>query len=272
MKSVKSFLYRLLEPSEPEDPWWEKAFDVFLLALILLSVGAVALSTVDGAAEEYGAYLRGLQLFATGFFTVEYALKVYSCTVDERYSRPVLGRLRFAVSPMAIVDVLAFAPFYVLAFLAPGSGVTGITLLFRMLRLLKLFHYSHSLAVFARVLREKANQLVAAFLATGVLLMFSSSLVYFAERGAQPDDFSSIPATMWWGIVTLTTVGYGDASPVTPMGQLFGAITAVVGIGIVALPSGVLASGFIEQFSAERQAEREAGSGDFCPNCGHPLR
>jgi voltage-gated potassium channel len=230
--------------------------------------------------EGFGSFLEDFQLFATGVFTVEYLLRVYSCTADESYSHPVWGRVRFVLSPMAIIDLLAVAPFYVVLLFAPGANTAGATLLLRMLRLLKLFRYSRSLRVFARVLREKANQLIAAFFASGVLLIFSSSLVYFAERGAQPEAFPSIPATMWWGIITLTTVGYGDVSPMTPLGQLFGAIIAVIGIGIVALPSGILASGFIQEFAEEEeQAEEERDAGSLgeagekrCPHCGHPLQ
>ncbi len=269
---IKERLYRFLEPSPPDETRWEKSFDGFILALILLSVGAVVLRTMKSLPEDYDSFLRYFQLFATGVFTVEYVLRVYSCTADENYSHPVWGRIRFILSPMTIIDFLAVAPLYVMALLAPATNIAGATLGLRMLRLLKLFRYSHSLTVFARVLKEKANQLLAAFIATGVLLIFSSSLVYFAERGAQPEAFPSIPATMWWGIVTLTTVGYGDISPVTPLGQLFGAITAVIGIGIVALPSGILASGFIEEFEEEQtEEEHEMTSEKQCPHCGHPL-
>lgn len=246
MEDTKRLIHRFLEPSSPFRHWWERLFDWFILAMILASVGSVILLTVEIVSERFGPFLQGFQLFATGIFTIEYLLRLYSCTVDERYSHPIWGRLRFVLTPMALIDLLAVAPFYAVALFAPGSSIAGAMLLFRMLRLLKLFRYSHALTVFAWVLRKKANQLLAAFLATGVLLVFSSSLVYFAERGAQPEAFASIPAIMWWGIVTLTTVGYGDVSPVTPLGQLFGALTAVLGIGIVALPSGVLARGCYE--------------------------
>lgn len=263
---MKKQLYSLLEPVPPYGSWWDRSVDFFILGMILLSVGSVILSTMEGVAAEYGSYLRGGQIFATGVFTVEYILRLYVCTESEKYSHPVWGRLRFAASPSALVDLLAVAPFYLVAIFAPGANLAGAMLLLRMLRLLKLFRYSRSLIVFAQVLRDKADQLVAASLATGALLVFSSSLVYFAERGAQPDAFPSIPATMWWGIVTLTTVGYGDISPITPLGQFFGAITAIIGIGIVALPSGILASGFIGAFEEDQE------EGEMCPNCGQEMR
>lgn len=266
-------IYRFMEPSSAGEDWPERAFDVFILSMILASVGAVVLRTVEDLPAGFATFLGDFQLFATAVFTVEYVLRVYTATVSERYSHPLWGRLRFMLSPMAVIDLLAVGPFIAVAVFAPGANIAGATLMLRMLRLLKLFRYSHSLTVFGRVLTNKANQLVAAFLATGVLLVFSSSLVYFAERGAQPDAFSSIPVTMWWGIITLTTVGYGDVSPVTPVGQLFGGITALVGIGIVALPSGILAGGFIEEFQAEEQEDAMAEERDEqrCPHCGELL-
>ena len=272
-KELRERLYRFLEPSPPDENWWEKSFDGFILAMIVFSAGAVILRTMQTLPESFSSLLVGFQVFATGVFTVEYLLRVYSCTADESYSHPVWGRIKFILTPMAIVDLVAIVPYVLVSLVASEANEAAAALMLRMLRLLKLFRYSHSLTVFARVLRQKADQLIAAFFVTGVLLVFSSSLVYFAERGAQPEAFPSIPATMWWGIVTLTTVGYGDISPVTPLGQLFGAITAVVGIGIVALPSGILASGFIEEFAQEEQAQetREVASEEQCPHCGHPL-
>jgi voltage-gated potassium channel len=280
---MKQRLYRLLEPIPSREGGWQRAFDTLIPGLIVLSVLAVVLRTDDTIGARYGDELGSFQWFVTVVFTVEYLLRLYACTADPRYQHPLLGRLRFALSPMAIVDLLAVLPFYLAALLSPTSDVAGAMLMLRMLRLLKLFRYSRSLTVFAEVLRDKAQQLVAAFLMTGLLLVFSSSLVYFAERHAQPNAFDSILDTMWWGIITLTTVGYGDMSPITPLGQLFGAMTAVVGIGLVALPSGILASGFIEAFAESepgRAALQEADGTathehqeqdtDVCPRCGQP--
>lgn len=190
---MKKRLYHLLEPEPPFEHWWSRAVDYFILVMILLSVLAVILSTMESLSSDYRAYLRGIQFFTTGVFTVEYLLRIYVCTENEKYSHPVWGRLKFATSPMAIIDFLAVVPFYLVAIFAPGSSLAGAMLLFRMLRLLKLFRYSRSLIVFAQVLRDKSNQLVAAFLATGVLLVFSASLVYFAERGSNPRPLPAYP-------------------------------------------------------------------------------
>jgi len=279
---MKQKLYHLLEPSLHRQDRSERLFDAVIVGLILLSVGAVILLTDPTIAETVGGPLQAFQWFATVVFTIEYLLRVYVCTADPKYAHPVLGRVRFMLSPMAMVDLLAILPFYLVALLAPSSDLAGAMLMLRMLRLLKLFRYSTSLMVFAQVLREKANQLLAGFLMTGVLLVIASSLVYFAERKVQPGAFESIPQTMWWGIVTLTTVGYGDVSPVTPLGQLAGAITAVFGIGLVALPSGILASGFIETFesadeggddaSQTQQGSTGSSEDEACPRCGQSVR
>lgn len=285
-------IYRLLEPSPHRGNRWEQAVDMAILVLILLSVALVIVGTMTWVARGYGRYLRGFQLAATAAFSVEYLLRIYACTADRRYAHPVWGRLRFVVTPMAVVDLMAVLPFYLLALVAPGSHLARPLLLLRMLRLFKLFRYSRSLTVFAQVLRAKAHQLAAAFFVTGMLLVLSSSLAYFVEHPAQPKAFASIPRTMWWGITTLTPAA-GDISPVTPVGQLLGSATAVIGIGLVALPSGILASGFIEAFRTEAEpsphaadsnnnpnshADQDAQTaqtdlGDRrCPRCGHLLR
>lgn len=299
---LQVILYRLLEPagnlsrqtspsgSPSRELRLSRLLDVALVALIVASSAAVVLFTLPDLPRPLGSFLSYCQLAATVVFTVEYAARLYAIPASDlpEYQRPVLGRVRYALTPMELVDLAAIAPSYILLF--TGSEAAAAALLLRLLRLLKLFRYSDSLMVFARVFRDKAGQLMASFFVTGILLVLASGVVYYCERGAQPEEFGSIPTTMWWGIVTLTTVGYGDVSPVTPVGQLFGAITAIIGIGLVALPSGILAGGFIEAFSAK---ESENGSGassssddspsegsphetteaavDRCPHCGEPL-
>lgn len=292
-------LYRLLEPAgnmaqtaagdsgsppSPAELRLSRILDVLLVALIVASSAAVVLFTMPDLPRALGRFLAYSQLAATVAFSVEYVARLYAIPASgfPEYQRPVLGRVRYALTPMELVDLAAIAPSYILLF--TGSDAAAAALLLRLLRLLKLFRYSDSLMVFARVFREKAGQLTASFFVTGILLVLASGVVYYCERGAQPEEFGSIPTTMWWGIVTLTTVGYGDVSPVTPVGQLFGAITAVIGIGLVALPSGILAGGFIEAFAEGRSQDEsggESGSGQTredgepatgrCPHCGEPL-
>jgi voltage-gated potassium channel len=138
--------------------------------------------------------------------------------------------------------------------------------LFRLFRVLKLARYSESLQTFIDVLRLKKEELVLMFFAILILLVISSSLVYEAEHEAQPDAFASIPAAMWWGIVTLATVGYGDVYPETDLGKLIGSIVVILGIGLFALPTGVLASGFAEVLARKKEKHRMKTM--RCPHCG----
>jgi voltage-gated potassium channel len=233
------------------------------------------LRTMDSVIQDYGILLRSVEVFCIVIFTDEYIFRLWSCTADERYKRPILGRIKFAFTPLALVDLIAFLPFYLILFF-PNTQFAGATFIFRLLRIFKMFRYSESLRMFAAVFVRKRQQLAATFSVTLVLLVFSSSLMYFAERDAQPEAFSSIPDTLWWGAVTLTTVGYGDVYPVTPLGQIFGALTALLGIGLVALPSGILASGFVEGFGGEHEEEGQNGGEGrdeerLCPHCGRDI-
>jgi voltage-gated potassium channel len=155
-----------------------------------------------------------------------------------------------------VIDLVAIVPFFFGAVL--DLRFLRALRLLRFLRLFKLARYSDSIQLFVRVLRLKREELVITSVVGTIILLMASSLMYFAERSAQPEVFSSIPATLWWGVITLTTVGYGDVTPVTPVGQLLGAMIAITGIGLFALPASILASGFIE-------AAR--GKISYCPHC-----
>lgn len=281
---LQKWIHDLLEPAENLSGRRSRAqfglsriLDAALITLIIASSAAVVLLTVEDLPQTLRRSLSYCQIAATAAFTVEYAARLYAIPASgiARYQKPIRGRLRYAATPMELVDLAAIAPSYIL--LLTGSEVAAAALLLRLLRLLKLFRYSDSLLVFARVFRDKAGQLTASFFVTGILLVLASGVVYYCEREVQPEPFGSIPATMWWGIVTLTTVGYGDVSPITPVGQFFGALTAVVGIGLVALPSGILAGGFIEAFADSSspegadQPQGEAGIDHRCPHCGRSI-
>lgn len=265
--SNKRRVYEILEPAEQGD-LESRIFDVFIVSVIVISVLAAMLRTMSGVVDDYRILLRAVEVFCLVIFTDEYIFRLWSCTADERYKRPVLGRLKFMITPLAVVDLVAFLPFYLILFF-PSTQFAGATFIFRLLRIFKMFRYSESLRMFAAVFVRKRNQLAATFSVTLVLLVFSSSLMYFAERSAQPEAFPSIPATLWWGAVTLTTVGYGDVYPITPLGQFFGAFTALLGIGLVALPSGILASGFVEGFGNQDDGGKEERL--LCPHCGRDV-
>jgi voltage-gated potassium channel len=230
--------------------------DWLIVILIIANTVAVMLETVDPIYEAYGQAFYGFEVFSVVIFTGEYMGRFWAATEHPDYNHWLWGRLRYAFSFYMLIDLIAILPFY----LALGdTRMLRALRLVRFLRLLKLARFSASLQLMKRAILIKREEFVITGLVGTVLLLLSSSIMYFVERTAQPEAFSSIPAALWWGVITLTTVGYGDVHPVTPLGQVVGAFVAVIGIGLFALPASILAAGLVE--AARGETAR-------CPHCG----
>jgi len=232
-----------------------------LVTIILLNVAAMMVQSVAGLAAAYGPWFDAIEVVSVAVFSVEYLLRLWVATESPLYARPVLGRLRYVVTPLALVDLAAVLPFYLPMLLPVNLLFIRVLRLLRLMRLLKIGRYSQSLQTLGWVLRERRGELVASLLVLAVLLVLTSSLMYQVEHDAQPAVFPNVFAAMWWAVSTLTTVGYGDTYPITPFGKLLGGVVAILGIGLFALPAGILGSGFIEKL-AHRGDERR------CPHCG----
>jgi voltage-gated potassium channel len=217
-----------------------------ILAAIVASVLALILDTDANLHNRLGPLFAWIERIAVGLFTVEYALRVWSIPEarDARFADSIGGRLRWAITPMALVDLLAILPFYLGAFLLRDLLLLRLV---RLIRILKIARYAAALRLLREVLAQEARSILGALLVMAVLLIFASSVMYALERSAQPDVFGSIPQAMWWGVVTLTTLGYGDAVPITALGRLFGGVVAVLGVGMFALPAAILGAGFVRQ-------------------------
>ena len=239
---LRSRIYNIVEATQPDDVHGQW-FDYFIVALIITNVIAVILETVEGLYVAYTEFFTGFELFSVAVFTVEYLVRLWVVvdSPNENYRHPFNGRLRYAVTPMALIDIAAILPFY-LSLLIPVD--LRFMRVFRLLRLLKLTRYSTALQTLGAVLYDQRRTLGASIFVMLILLVFSSSIIYLVEKDAQPEAFSSIPKAMWWGLATLTTVGYGDVTPATGIGKVFGATIMVLGIGMAALPAGILATGF----------------------------
>jgi voltage-gated potassium channel len=242
-----------------------RLFDQAIFILIGLTSVVIVLETIAPIQAAAAGAFDIIEIVTVAIFTVEYLLRLWSCTEDADFAHPVWGRMRFAVQPLVLVDLLAILPFYVPLVVGLDLRIARVL---RLLRLLKLTRYSESMSIIVDVLRSRRDALISTTFIGFVLLMFASGLMYLAERDAQPDGFSSIPAAMWWGMVTLTTVGYGDLFPVTPLGRGLGAVVALLGIGLFALPAGILGSAFVEELDRRRTEEPESRT---CPHCGEPL-
>ena len=253
---LRSRVWEILEPARKGDVV-SHVFDLAMATLIALNVVALVIGTVPEIEARFGSPLRLFEIVSLAIFTIEYVARFWSSASDPRF-RGSGGRLRWARTPLAIIDFLAVAPF-----LIPSTSLDLRFLralrLFRVLRIAKLARYSEALQLLGRVAARKRGEIGVTFAVLVMLLLISSSLMYFAENEAQPEAFRSIPRAFWWGIVTLTTVGYGDVYPVTAVGKLIGAVVALLGIGLFALPAGILGSGFIEEMGRAK---------DICPHCG----
>lgn len=263
---LKKRVWEILEVDRPGEPRGKvyDAFDVFILVLIFLNVVAVILGTVKSIEDRYQSALHWFEVFSVAVFTIEYLARLWACASQSRYSHPVFGRLRFILKPMAIIDLLAILPFYLTFFTADMRFMRALRL-FRILRVAKFGRYSSSFQLFGRVFRSKKEELFITVMVMLLLVVMSASFMYFAENEAQPDKFSDIPTTMWWAVVTLTTVGYGDVFPITPLGKVLAMMIAALGVGMCALPAGILGAGFVEEI--QKQKARKT----TCPHCGEEI-
>jgi len=261
MKAIKNQIFQIIEPTSG-DSHYARFFSIFLITLICLNVLAVIFETVKSIYSEYPRFFHLFEVFSVAIFSIEYLLRLWLSTCDQRYKGSFIGRIRFAITPLALIDLLAILPFYLPMFIAMDLRFIRALRLVRLVRIFKMGRYSNSLRTLVAVLREKKEDILITAFAVAILLVIASSLMYHVEHEAQPEAFSSIPAAMWWGVSTLTTVGYGDIYPITPLGKFLGAVIALLGIGLFALPAGVLSSGFIEQIQKRRLEIK------VCPHCG----
>jgi voltage-gated potassium channel len=238
----RAYLYDLLEETEHTSAI-ENTIKLLLVAAIVTTVAAVALETLPSVNERYARLFTAIEIGAMSLFTIEYLLRWWIAPEREATgaAEPWRSRLHYAVSPYGLIDLLAILPFYIDLFV-PGNPDWLRVL--RLLRLLKMARYAPGLSLFVAVIRNESRPLLAAFLVMAVLLVGESGVMFILEREAQPKAFASVPHTMWWAIVTMATVGYGDVVPLTPLGKLFGGIVMIVGIAMFAVPAGILATGF----------------------------
>jgi voltage-gated potassium channel len=246
IRALRVRLYQVLEAGRTDDPL-SRIFDGFMIALILANVAAAVADTVPSVDERWHSPMLAFEAVSVAIFTVEYACRLWVAPQQLSLSHlhPGLARLRYAVGPFAIIDLLAFAPFYVALFV-PFVDLRFLRV-FRLLRLLKLARYSPALASLWRVIADERRALTAALLIMMALLLVASTAIYYAEHGAQPDKFASIPDAMWWALATLTTVGYGDVVPVTVLGRLVGGGVMILGLVMFALPVAIVSSGFASE-------------------------
>ena len=235
--------------------------DLILFILILLNITAVCLESVKYLGKAYKEVFNIFEMFSVIIFSIEYLLRIWSAPSrgDLGKSSGLVKRLKYIFSFTGLIDFLAIIP-SILPYFFGGLDLRWLRVL-RLLRLLKISNYSSALEDFFSAIKAEWSSFSAALYLMLIALFLSSSLMYIAEHNSQPEKFSSIPETMWWGLITLTTVGYGDVSPITPLGKIIGAFTAIMGVFAVALLTGIVASAFANQ-RAQKAAILEAEIND----------
>jgi len=234
-----------------------KFFDYALVTLITINCIFSILESVEQLSILHGHIFHAFDKLSVVVFSIEYLARLWTAVEmdNPRFHHPLFGRLRFIVTPMALVDLVAILPFYLGFFFE--VDLRGMRVL-RLLRVFKLTRYSQAMTIMISVLRQEARAIGAVLFVFVVILIFVASLMYLLEHLAQPKIFADIPSAMWWAVVTMTTLGYGDMVPVTPLGRMVGACTAIIGVGMIALPAGMLASGFSEQVRQRREEYLES--------------
>jgi voltage-gated potassium channel len=244
-KTLRRRIYEIIETGHGEDKA-SKIFDSFIVGLILLNVAGFIAETVPSIRAEWEAYLYRFEVFSVTAFTIEYVLRLWTA-VEVPYLAtmpPWRARLVLACRPALLIDLFAILPFYLSHFFHIDLRVLRTL---RLLRFLKLSRYSPAMYTLIRVLSNERKALLGAGLLLATALLFSSTLMYYIEGEAQPDKFGSVPEAAWWSIATLTTVGYGDATPVTALGKVIGGLTMIVGLCILALPVAIISTGFAQE-------------------------
>lgn len=227
----------------------------FIIALIVANGIAVILESNAEIRAMYLGWFLLFELFSVSIFSVEYIARLWVSVDQQRYQGMPgwQARIKYTFTPMALVDLLAIAPFY-LALLIPID--LRYLRLFRLLRLLKLSTYFNGLQVFGKVLRREAGAIAGAMLIMLILIVVSACLMFSVENAQAPGHFESIAQAIWWSVVTLTTVGYGDVVPLTFGGKLLAIVIMMFGVGTMALPAGILAARFSEELQSRRELLR----------------
>jgi voltage-gated potassium channel len=260
LRSLRLRVYRQLEPSA----WPRKGLSPtnwILAALIIIGVFNAVIETeptISGGREEL---FDTLEVSIASIFLVEYVLRLWVVVDNPRYAGYRYPRLRYALSAIAIIDLAAIIPAF-FAFGGASSLVLRFFRVFRMIRLAKLGRTSRAWAAIREAFYERRYEFGLVLGLVAVTLLISGSLMYWAEADAQPDKFGSIPRALWWAIVTLTTVGYGDAFPVTTLGKVMAAIIAITGVLLIALPTGIFAASFSEGIQRHRDRSTQPEEGD----------
>jgi len=245
-----------------------KIFIALIYGLIILNVITLILESYKELKLQFGEFFEYFEIFSVIIFSIEYVLRFWTSDLNKNYiGNSLKKRLTFGFSTLGLIDLIAILPFYLPFLITFDLRIVRILRLFRLLRIFKLGRYSKSLKTINSVFKETKSELAITMFVAFILLVLSSTLMYYIENDVQPDNFASIGHSFWWAVATLTTVGYGDVYPITGLGKVLSAIIALIGIGFIALPTGIISSAFIDKIQEQKKTDKKK-TNCFCPNCG----
>lgn len=240
-------------------------FDYAIMMLIMLNVIAIILESISGLEIAIGGFLRVFEIVSVVIFSLEYLMRIYVSDLTHPSSTRMKSVFKFMFSLYGLVDLLAIIPFYLPFLIKIDLRFLRILRLMRFIRLIKINRYNNSFNLIWTVIKDKKSELAVTGYVTLLILLISSFLMYYIEGDVQPNKFPNIVACFWWAVSTLTTVGYGDVYPITVFGKIISGIIAILGIGIVALPTGIVSAGFMEKIDKNGKKIKK------CPHCGEEI-
>lgn len=266
---MKQKIYNILEK---EGSAANLIFEYLIVTLIILNVAAIALDTLKDLNASLILALRIFEAVSIAIFSVEYIMRIYISDLTHPSASGTGSMLKFMFSFFGLIDLIAILPFYVPFIISADMRFLRILRLFRFFRIFKLSRYNSTLKLIWDVIREKKSEFVMTFFISFLMLLVSAFLMYYVENPAQPDKFKNIFSSLWWAVATLTPLGYGDVAPITTPGKIISAIVAIIGIGLIALPTGIISAGFIEKISKDvPEKQKHTSEAKTCPHCGREI-
>lgn len=264
---MKTKIYKIIS-ADDKGYLPSKIFDIIIMILIVESIISVILSTFSNIPTTISGIISNIEMLSIIIFTVEYLLRIWTSDLLYPEYGKIKSRVKYIFSFMALVDLFAILPFYIPFITNVDLRMLRLLRLIRMIRIFKLNRYTTSLSVISNVLIRKKEQLISSVFVVFILMLISSILMYYFEHDAQPDVFENAFSGLWWAIATLTTVGYGDIYPITFLGKIISAVIALLGIGMVAVPTGIISAGFSEELEEQKNEDKNYR---YCPHCGEKL-
>ena len=241
--SFRQQVYRLISDDEQSKRrTWTKSI---IAALIIFSLGLAVVATEPALMRDHQEVVRKLDLVIALIFLVELAARVWTSPLTGKFERGIHGKVRYVLTPLALLDVIAILP-SLIGLITPELYLLRIFRLARIARLGRSKRIRTSISYFNKAILSKKTELQISAVYSGIVMFFSSVAMYMAEGRAQPEIFGSIPRCLWWSVITVTTVGYGDTYPITPLGKIIAALTAIMGVAVIAIPIGIISAGFTE--------------------------